>query len=135
MTLSNGEIIWDLAGNVWEWTSAWILGCDQPTLAGSDYNAGAGGFGWQEYTAINKRWGNLGYANPTNRGWNSSRGLGRIYSIDDTVPSAANYSQYGFIRGGSWYSGSNGGAFALNLNYGPASAYSNIGFRVARSIL
>lgn len=121
LTLSNGSVIWDIGGNVWNWTDAWILGSEQPTVVGVE------GFNWREFTAITK-WGDLNYAMPTNRGWNSTQHLGQIYS-DGT---AANATQYGFIRGGGWGGGSDAGAFTLYLNNSPTSTGTNFGFRVAR---
>ena len=52
-TLSNGEVIWDLGGNVWEWTSDTILGKDQPKGSSTGWN-------WREYTAITN-YGTLSY--------------------------------------------------------------------------
>jgi formylglycine-generating enzyme required for sulfatase activity len=120
LTLSNGSVIWDIPGNVWEWTDGWIIGGDQPTTT-------TPGFSWREYTAITK-WQALNYANPTNRGWNSSQGLGQIYS-DGT---STNTTLYGFFRGGDWAFGADAGAFALYLDYTPTITYPFIGFRVAR---
>ena len=120
LTLSNGNTLWDISGNVWEWTDAWVQGKEQP-------NDGVDGFAWHEYTAITDFKG-LQYLNPTNRGWNATQGLGRIYS-DGT---STNNTQYAFLRGGPWDNASNAGVFALHLAYTPASANTNIGFRVAR---
>lgn len=120
LTLSNGSVIWDIPGDVWEWTDAWIIGNEQP-------NDAVDGFAWHEFTAITK-WKDLGYANPTNRGWNSTQRLGQIYS-DGT---STNNSQYGFVRGGTWGDGSYAGAFALVLTYAPADTGTVVGFRVAR---
>ena len=39
-----------------------------------------------------------------------------------------------FLRGGSWISGSNGGVFALSLNWGTGNTDDNVGFRCARSV-
>ncbi|MFZ2544498.1 MAG: hypothetical protein WAW80_00805, partial [Candidatus Saccharimonadales bacterium] len=131
LTLSNGEVIWDFAGNVWEWTDAWILGRDQPTVEASDDSAGTY-FNYRQWTAINKRIGAMSYAMPTNRGWNTSQGLGQIYSRDDTATSNSNTTQYGFLRGGPWNDGTNAGVFALALSVGPAGTSAGIGFRVSR---
>lgn len=120
LTLSNGNQIWDISGNVWEWTDAWVIGNEQP-------NDGVDGFAGHEYTAITAFKG-LQYLNPTNRGWNATQGLGRIYS-DGT---AANNTQYGFLRGGVWNNTTGAGAFALGLYNGPTDADSVVGFRVAR---
>ncbi|PIZ61808.1 hypothetical protein COY17_03555, partial [Candidatus Saccharibacteria bacterium CG_4_10_14_0_2_um_filter_52_9] len=120
LTLSNGSVIWDIGGNVWQWTDAWIIGNEEP-------NDAVDGFAWHEFTAITK-WKDLNYANPTNRGWNSAQGLGQIYS-DGT---AANNTLYGFLRGGNWTDDTLAGAFALYLNVTPADTITALGFRVAR---
>lgn len=120
ITLSNGSVIWDVSGNVWDWVDSWIVGGDQPTTA-------TPGFGWREYTAITK-WQALNYANPTNRGWNTSQRLGGIYS-DGT---STNATLYGSLRGSSWSDGTNGGLFALMLQYAPTVTSPGFGFRVAR---
>ena len=120
LTLSNGTIIWDIPGNVWEWTDAWIIGNEQP-------NDAVDGFAYHEFTAITK-WKDLNYANPTNRGWNSTQRLGQIY----TDGTSTNNTLYGFVRGGGWSGGSAAGAFALHLGSAPAAASAGIGFRVAR---
>lgn len=133
LNLSNGEVIWDISGNVWEWTDATIFGQDQPTVAGSDDSASSY-FGWRQWTAINKRLGTLNYAMPTNRGWNSTQGLGHLYSRDDTAASNTNATQYGFLRGGPWNAGTYAGVFALLLSSGPTYTHAQAGFRVARSI-
>ncbi|HEX9153338.1 MAG TPA: hypothetical protein VF809_00795 [Candidatus Saccharimonadales bacterium] len=120
LTLSNGSVIWDVPGNVGEWTDGWIIGGDQPTTTSP-------GFVTREYTAITK-WQALNYANPSNRGWDSSQRLGQIYS-DGT---STNTASYGFLRGGSWYYDTIAGAFALLLANAPTVWDTDIGFRVAR---
>ena len=120
LTLSNGAIVWDIPGNVWEWTDSWIFGNEEP-------NDAVDGFNWHEFTAITK-WKDLNYANPTNRGWNSTQRLGQIY----TDGTSTNNTLYGFLRGGGWGSGTIAGAFTLNLSDAPAGTSTGIGFRVAR---
>lgn len=109
-TLQSGEIIWDVAGNVWEWV-----------LDDNNQAQGADSFvslatGWSaatkmklasegNYTAKNgPEYGGLGY------GW-------------------INYSLGGIIRGGGWYDGTGAGVFAAWLNIEVASSYDDIGFR------
>lgn len=120
LTLSNGEVIWDFAGNVWEWTDAWIIGNEQP-------NDAVDGFAYCEFTAITK-WKDLNYANPTNRGWNSTQGLGQIY----TDGTSTNNTLYAFKRGGDWTRGTTAGAFTLALNDTSMVPSTYVGFRVAR---
>lgn len=45
MKLSNGEIIWDFAGNVWEWTQGQLTG-GQPGIIGTTYD-------FREWSSIN----------------------------------------------------------------------------------
>ena len=122
LTLSNGSVVWDVAGNVWQWTNDTITGANQPTGA-------TPGFAWREYTAITT-WGSLtqAKAGPLNSSWNSSNGVGQIYS-DGT---ASNATTYGFLRGGAWYYGGSAGVEALVLSDAPGSANYDIGFRCAR---
>jgi hypothetical protein len=43
-------------------------------------------------------------------------------------------NEIGFIRGGVWADGSYAGLFFLNLYNAPSNSYTNIGFRLSRSI-
>jgi len=117
--LSNGQVIWDIAGNIWEWNNNTILGKDQPT-------SGTGGFTWREFTALTT-YGTLTYdkVRPLSNSYTSSYGVGQIYS-DGTV---SNNTSYGFVRGGYWDASSTAGAFAMLLNSAPAGRPFNIGFR------
>lgn len=131
LNLSNGEVIWDLAGNVYEWTSQ----------AQAMSNVGASsdsGFNWREWTSGSLSLGNLpvlsrpsalssmaGLSSVTS--WNGTQGIGGIY---------ANYADTGtraFMRGGNWDSTSSGaGVLTLHLGPSPSYSYTHIGFRVAR---
>ena len=121
LTLSNGEVIWDLAGNVWEWTAGQTSG-GQP---------GAAGYAWREWNAVEGT-GSLSpnpfpsFGTAAASGWTGTNGIGRLYS--DSVQTAAR----GFRRGGNWNNGSHAGVFTLNLSNAPSSAGANIGFRAAR---
>jgi formylglycine-generating enzyme required for sulfatase activity len=116
-TLSNGEIIWDLSGNVWEWTNDTILGKDQPT--GSPV-----GFNWRQHTAITN-YGTLSYdlTRPSNPAWNSTQNMGQIYS-DGT---SSNDTSFAGLRGGAWTAATFAGVFTLRLNSAPSDTNGNFG--------
>ncbi len=122
LTLSNGSVIWDMAGNVWQWTNDTIQGQNEPY-------GGSPGFTWRQYTAITN-WGTMTQqtAGPLNNTWSSTQGIGQIYS-DGT---SGNSTVYGFIRGGNWSAGGYAGVGALYLNTAPGGTAYYIGFRCAR---
>ena len=123
-SLSNGEIIWDLGGNVWEWTNDTILGKDQPTGSST-------GFGWREYgTGLGNSITNFGtlsrdLVGPSNSNWGSGQNMGQIYS-DGT---SSNTTRYAFLRGGSWPHTTSAGVFSLRLANTPSFSSISIGFR------
>jgi formylglycine-generating enzyme required for sulfatase activity len=120
-TLSNGEIIWDLSGNVWEWNQDTI----QANQAPIDSNPISE---WIEFTAI-ADYQMMSYANtrPSNPDWNSSQNMGRFYTdYDDGTAERA------FRRGGYWLTGSYAGLFAAGLVFSPSSSDGGIGFRCVR---
>ena len=121
LTMSNGSYIWDIPGNVWEWTNDTIQGKDQPTGA-------TPGFNWREFTALTT-YGTLTYdkVRPANALYDATYGMGRIYS-DGTV---SNTTVYAFIRGGSWRDPGYAGAFASTVNSTPGITNTYIGFRCA----
>ena len=121
LTLTNGAVIWDMAGNLWKWTAGQTSG-GQP---------GASGLTWREWNTIAGT-GSLSpnphpsYGTPAASNWTTSNGIGQIYS-SSTEPGLR-----GFLRGGNWYTGSIAGVLTLLLNTSPSYAGSNVGFRVAR---
>ncbi len=126
LTLTNGEVIWDMAGNVNEWTTGTIAGNAQPGLSGEV------AYAWKNYnngSLIQNGLPNSAYPSfgtPAASAWTSSQGIGQIYS---------NYGETGlraFCRGGLWGSGSSAGVLTLLLNVAPSYAGASIGFRVAR---
>ena len=125
-TLSNGEVIWDIAGNVWEWTDYYIYSDSTDKQEMPEPNATSQ---WNEYTAVTNYKG-IGHIKPPESGWSSSNGIGKIYIDADAASPSGNY--HAFPRGGYWGNGSDAGAFALVLNRSPASVGTNIGFRCAQ---
>ena len=126
-TLSNGQVIWDFAGNVWEWV-------DDTITQGEQYiNFNQNKTDWYEFNetdlfkvAQKLPYTEVGpketYTTPSNNG------LGKIY-INTSNGSSANRA---FLRGGSWRDGAGAGVFALALDSSPTSADTHIGFRCAR---
>jgi prepilin-type N-terminal cleavage/methylation domain-containing protein len=116
-TLTNGEVIWDMAGNVWNWTDE-----NEPD---KDKRPSPQG---QFSTITISSWGSYSrdLIGPSNSTWDTSKGVGYYYVIyDDTLRGA-------FLRGGSWSFGSGAGLFTLHLNYSPTHTSTGIGFRCAR---
>lgn len=125
LTLTNGEVIWDLAGNVWGWTS-------DTTTTGQPGISGETGYGWKEWKAVTAP-GSLS-PNPAPSAtnlpgastWNSSNGIGQLFSYSGET------TVHGFLHGGSWtYSGA-AGVLALYLGIPPSPTYPDVGFRVSR---
>ena len=125
LTLTNGEVIWDLAGNVYDWTAGTVqTPIVQPGITSA-------GYAWREWTAITNS-GTLPISiSPASTGlagastWNTTNGVGSIYSSSDEV------GLRGFIRGGNWNYGSIAGVLSLYLLNGPGYTSTNFGFRVA----
>jgi hypothetical protein len=139
--LSNGEVIWDLAGNVWEWNSdtmtsahaiestSGVTGWEGYFAADSDANylTNAQGFNIipnisTSYTAV----GDTGY---------DDHGIGRIYIDVDDASGACGAdcdALHAFIRGGYWSSTSLAGVFTLCLDDAPSGVGTSVGFRCSR---
>lgn len=131
LTLSNGEIIWDVSGNVWEWTQGTIASGQQPGLSGEV------AFAWKQWTNPSLLWNGLpassrpaavasvpGLASVAT--WSSSNAMGQLNS------NYGDASLRGLRRGGTWSDGSSAGMFALQLGSAPGSTSVGIGFRVAK---
>jgi formylglycine-generating enzyme required for sulfatase activity len=106
LTLSNGERICDLNGNVWQWVFddvqgdenglTTIIEADSPSLAAAPYPSEKKGMGWR----------------PDGR---------------------CDWSGNALVRGGYWCSGSNAGAFRLSRGW-PDDRYYNVGFRCTKPV-
>ena len=127
LTLSNGEVIWDFAGNVSEWTAG--------QTSGSNKQPGGSGYAWREWSTVSGTGGLTvdpfpSYGTPVAAGWNSNHGIGGVYS------SATDGALRGFSRGGARNHGTVNnlpiGIFALNINSMPSTGDGVRGFRVAK---
>ena len=103
MTLSNGEQISDMAGNVWQWVFDDVQGDadgivakpvtgESPSLSTAPYPSETKGMGWRPSS-------------------------GRVGAVP--------------IRGGDWYYAADSGVFALDLSSDRSNADGTVGFRPA----
>jgi hypothetical protein len=109
LTLSNGAVIWDMAGNVWQWTD---------NLQTSAINTTAE---WVEWNSGNIASGAIDLYGPAD-GYLSAQGMGQVYG--GTLNNA-------FLRGGYWSNASYAGVFTLYLFYAPGLQSYTVGFRCA----
>lgn len=127
LMLSNGEVIWDLAGNAWEWTSDTITGTKQPGLSGE------ASYVWKEWNNGSLLMNGLsGVSRPSATStaaasYSSTQGIGQLLS---------NYSDSilrGYLRGGSFGNGISTGVLTLNFGHAPSSTGDDFGFRVSKN--
>lgn len=131
LTLTNGEVIWDIAGNLWEWTSG-SASSGQPGISGEAC------YGYKEWSAINVN----GTLTPSPRpsfgtaaavSWTSAQGIGKLYSCSSEISTVR-----GFARGGDWNeigaldSPDTAGVFALAMGTPPTAVNAGFGFRATR---
>lgn len=126
LTLSNGQVIWDLSGNVWEWTS-YFNNEEKPS------DDGIPEADFEEYSLPLVGTSTMAVSDlvPTNAlkafwndAWNSGESIGQFIPRNDG-------SGGGLARGGSWDRGATGGLFTADLNYSPTITYVTLGFRCA----
>jgi formylglycine-generating enzyme required for sulfatase activity len=135
LTLSNNEVIWDLAGNVWEWVN------DSMPIA-SRYHGGDQG--WMSYNSddgTGKIATLVSSLKAPSSGYNAKNGMGRYYdgyslagtynSINEAPDFCIGYcsSTTVFLRGGHWNNGANTGVFTLDLDAGSSDSLTGTGFR------
>lgn len=124
LTLNNGNVIWDLAGNVWQWIDATVSRKDEPR----SLTPGLGNlrWTWAEFQTVPSS----PVYSPSDPSWSSDQGVGRIYhynSLGDTDTTI-----YTYIRGGNWRHGYDSGAFTIHMQPVPDKAgIDDVGFRCA----
>ena len=106
-TLSTDEVIWDMAGNVWQWVS------DPLTRVGQSQ--------WQEMSILPDANDRLLFG--------PSGAFTSIHGIGQIVPGSAG----AVLRGGAWSHDSAAGVFAAYLNFSAADSNGNVGFRCSVS--
>ncbi|MDP3014858.1 MAG: SUMF1/EgtB/PvdO family nonheme iron enzyme [bacterium] len=126
LVLSNGEEIWDIAGNVWEHV---MKDANDTLVRYTPSDGGAVGWRWIEHTAITG-YGDLSYneIRPSNSSWNATHGMGRVYTYNGDYGSASRV----LLRGGNWVYGADAGAFTLTLSWDTTFQNNFVGFRCAR---
>lgn len=143
--LSNGNVLWDFIGNIWEWTKHPFV--DEPkTGTGERFENDSNGMDgngmratypiditqWVEYKDI-AEYGIMAGSKPQNiDGLTQVNGIGRIslnpgWSWDD----ASNYTTplKAIARGGAWANNANSGMYSLDLALGPSYQRHYTGFR------
>lgn len=137
LTLSNGSVVWDMAGNVYDWVDATNMRKDQPVAW--DGVTDASGSGWSELASGSSSRYIKNYktgsplqqkdVGPSNLSYNSNQGVGRLYHYSDA--SDSNTTEYGFLRGSGWNNSRNAGVFSLHLMGAPMTTFEGFGFRCA----
>jgi hypothetical protein len=121
LTLTNGEVIWDLSGNIWEWTTYTINAQDEPNDGSLPSTTGE----WIEYSAITDL-GTMKYNDLfllSSNDYNSDNGIGRVYS------DAGDTGARALLFGGDWGIGAYAGLMALYLHTGSSSMGPTLGLR------
>lgn len=111
-TLSTGEIIWDIAGNVGEWVK------DTEVSGGADLFVSQ--LTSPSYDLL--KWGPAGDHTGLNSGEHGGFGVASLNAAAGAV-----------YRGGATPNGSASGIFASNLYASPGSSYPTIGFRCVKN--
>jgi len=110
--LKNGDIIWDLAGNVGEW----VYDVNNSTQGSDAYVS-------QNPATDKSKWGPKGDYSNKNSGEYGGLGYGWLSHADGAV-----------LRGGSWGHGKLAGVFLAHLYFRPTNSARDLGFRCALSL-
>jgi hypothetical protein len=108
-TLKSGEIIWDVAGNVYEWVKD-----NNNASQGSDSYVSTNSW----ISEVRLKFGPEGNYSTNNSGEYGGLGYGRLNSSAGTV-----------VRGGDWNNDAWTGVFAAGLHVGPTLIWYEVGFR------
>ena len=119
--LSNGEVVWDLAGNVFDRINWSVLQADKAYVSEDTAPISA----YREFHELDTKMGDADIMNPST--WSphfitlsSAEGLGKYHA--GAGGSIA-------IRGGFWLNHHNGGLFTLALHLGAVNSSTQVGFR------
>ncbi len=132
LTLSNGSVVWDMAGNVWEHVQRSVnnIGDLSTTMTVPACTGGTATWQWCEFPNVSAWTSDVVQSKvaPPNSSWNSSQGVGQVL----TYGTGGNQGTTAFVRGAGWDNGSGAGTFALLLRWGTGSASVSVGFRCSR---
>lgn len=133
LTLTNGQVIWDFAGNVSEWIGGQLTSGGQPGISSDAGGANVG---------VVKEWKNTtipgslspspfpSFGNAAASGWTSAQGVGDLVSNGNSALTTV-YDRGGSFVGGGWYGG-HAGIYALETFYSIGYICNTHGFRVAQ---
>lgn len=132
--LKSGDVIWDIAGNIYEWTEGVVSG-SQPGVPADSSDAAT--YSWKQWGDSGMSWGSFpNISRPSQMAtipglsdintWDTSNGIGRLNS--NRNQSAVR----GYLRGGYWDNSTSAGVLTLALSRAPATELPYVGFRAAR---
>lgn len=128
-TLTNGQVIWDLAGNIGEHTTGTITNGNH---AGISTQTSAGWLDWNDSSLAfrgipaSSRPGAISAAAAT---WNDTKGIGKIYTYYSNTITAS------YLRGGAYNQNVSVGVLTLQLNTATTNNTDNrFGFRSALTL-
>jgi len=127
LTLSNGGVIWDMAGNVFDRTAGTCTG-GQPGLV-----PGEASYAWKEWPTLVVPGTLSPNVFPSGTGiagagaWTSANGIGELYS------QTGDLAIKGYLRGASYGRTIQAGVMSLYLMLDPSGTPATAGFRVAGS--
>ncbi len=131
LVLSDGSVIWDLAGNVDEHVqrSTMDQGDATNTMNVPSCSGGGATWSWCEFTNVSNWTSDVpqNEVAPPNS-WNSGQGMGALL----TYLNGGNQGTWDFDRGNDYNSGWTSGLFMLSVNWGASGPDYYIGFRCAR---
>lgn len=117
LALSNGGVIWDWSGNVWERIYGAASDGTLGTPNGVIFDMG----GWYEWSNEGSQMRSV--LGPSNSSWTSNYGMGKYDSESTQEP---------VLRGGGWSNGAISGVYAFCAGDAISCAAAAIGFRCAR---
>ncbi|MGM5488022.1 MAG: hypothetical protein ACQESG_03680 [Nanobdellota archaeon] len=118
-------IIWDFAGNIWEWNNDSFI-CEEASCPNGPQPSDSRNHELPELTSPGRYLGTFELLRP-NSEWDSDQNVGRIFTVrGEAIPDG---KEHAFIRGGIWYDEKDAGLFTLHLAQAPSYSSERISFR------